>query len=267
MWRKITDMHIEILESTPSTMDVARENLASGKIVFSEANAPNMHGVMAYEQTAGRGQRGAEWFSVPRQSLCATFYYRDDYSNIERPQEVSLLAGVAVVEAIQEVIGERAAPPRLGLKWPNDILLHGKKMGGVLIEAALAADGKRVFLIGTGLNLSIPAFPPAIANIAASLAQEGEPYCSCEEMAERIARQLIRLAHIRKQDGFEAILDRWRSYDLTLGRKYLFSEANITRIGFALGVSDEGYLRLQIENGDVATVQTAASLKETFGGQ
>ncbi|MCX6382049.1 MAG: biotin--[acetyl-CoA-carboxylase] ligase [Armatimonadetes bacterium] len=257
-------IRLEILESAPSTMDIARENLDSGKITFSNSGEPTYHGVMTYEQTEGRGQRGNSWFAIPQQSLCATFYYRDPYSSPECPQEVSLLAGVAVLEAIQQVIGTRETAPPLGLKWPNDILLNGKKMGGVLIELAKAEDGKWVFLIGTGINLSVPSFPPAIASIATSLTQEGLPSCTCEEMAELIALQLVRFSALRAEEGFSAIRERWRSYDLTRGRKYLYEEAGESRVGIAVGVTDAGHLLLEFENGNEIAVQTASSIKEMY---
>ena len=258
------NVRLEILESVPSTMDIARERAISGEVTFSNTGEPSLHGVMAYEQTAGRGQRGAWWYAIPRQSLCATFYYREAYSSPERPQEVSLLAGVAVLEAIRQVVGKRENAPQLGLKWPNDIILNGRKMGGILIEMAQARDGKWGFLVGTGINLSTPSFPPAIASIATSLAQEGLPSCTCEEMAELIALQLARLSALRAEEGFSAIREIWRSYDLTRGRRYLYEEAGERRVGVAVGITDAGHLLLELENGSEVAVQTASSIKEVY---
>ena len=255
-------IRLEILDSVTSTMDVARENVTSGRHFFTPEGSPLYQGVMAYEQTLGRGQRGNRWFAAPRQSLCATFYYRDSHTDPEHSHEVSLLAGVAVLSAVQQVIGRAVAIPQLGLKWPNDLLLNGKKLGGILIEMVKAEDGKWVILIGTGINLTVPTFPPELASIATSLVNEGLPSCTCEEMAEQIAHQLTRFAQRKAEQGFAYIHEIWQSYDLTQGRRYLFEEAGVSRIGTAVGVTPKGSLRLQCEDGSEIVVKTATSLKE-----
>ena len=133
-------MPLEILQSVPSTMDVARENVLAGRVRFDAQGRPEPAGVLAREQTAGRGQRGRQWFARPGECLCVTYYFGRGPVTPPFAGQLAFLVGVAVAASLQSLCqlspDASQSAPRIGLKWPNDILLNGKKAGGILIELA-----------------------------------------------------------------------------------------------------------------------------------
>lgn len=257
-------------------MDVARENLLSGRVRFNQKGGLRYHGVLAREQTSGRGQRGRDWYAAPGESLCATYYFRRGLTDPQRAGELAFLAGVAVADTLQRLalgsqlpIREEAAPllPSplahcIGLKWPNDVLLNSRKVGGILIEMVKAPDGEWVALVGVGVNVRVRALPPALVTQATSLALEGIETCDVEALGERIASALHAQADIRRDRGFAAILQRWRTYDQTPGRRYLTTIAGQELPGVASGIDETGALQLRLEDERVVTVTSASSLRE-----
>jgi BirA family biotin operon repressor/biotin-[acetyl-CoA-carboxylase] ligase len=268
-------MTLQILESVPSTMDAARENILLGRVSFDRSGQPDPVGVLARVQTAGRGQRGNAWFASPGESLSATYYFRWDRTDPQYAAEIAFLAGVAVVEALRfpggllpQTADERnpdvgpQQEPAFGLKWPNDILLQGKKLGGILIEMVRAPDHRWVALIGTGINLTVRDFPPELVSLATSLQREGLASPRIEDLANRIAVSLCAWADIRDRSGFKAILAAWRRYDQTPGRRYQANWEGRLLQGIAEGVNDSGALKLRLESGSILAVTSASSLRE-----
>jgi BirA family transcriptional regulator, biotin operon repressor / biotin---[acetyl-CoA-carboxylase] ligase len=247
---------LQIFDSVSSTMDVARENILTGRVHFDSLGQSNYGGVMAQEQTAGRGQRGRIWYAEPGANLNVTYYFRRGPTDPQHAGEIAMLAGVAVVRAMPEPSSS------LSLKWPNDVLLHGKKVGGILVEMVKAPDEAWVALIGVGINLSVREFPPEFAERATSLLREGVTPPDAKELGERILVSLHALADIWQNRGFGAILDGWRQYAETVGRKYETEVEGETLSGMADGVDARGALLLRMTDGRVLTVTSATSLRE-----
>src|SRR5579871_3432140 len=110
-------MSLEIIHSTPSTMDVARQNLLQGRVSFDGHGRCEPQGVLAREQTAGRGQAGRTWHSRPKESLSATYYFQYGLAAPHAAGQIALLAGVAVAGVLEGWIGQEPGRPCLGLKW------------------------------------------------------------------------------------------------------------------------------------------------------
>ncbi len=131
----------------------------------AEAGAPSGSVVIATTQTAGRGRRGRTWISAPGDSLTFSLLWRFPAGTL--PLGLSLAAGLAVVRALTKVrAGETA------LKWPNDVLLDGRKLAGILVELVPGARSHADFaaVIGVGLNLRLPTtLPPEIRTTSAAL--------------------------------------------------------------------------------------------------
>ena len=146
-----------------STQDVARKYAEDGREVV----------VVAEEQTGGRGRLGRKWFS-PRGGLWFSVVLR----RIETPVTlVCLAAGLAVAEAVEELTGLKPC-----LKWPNDVLINGRKVCGVLVEGKFTGEKLSYLIVGVGLNVNIPldSFPPSIRGKATSLLNElGAKVNSC----------------------------------------------------------------------------------------
>lgn len=250
------DFSLQIYDSVASTMDVARESLRSCSAVTK------WRCILTYDQTAGRGQRGRTWFALPGQSFCATFLYRSREMTPSRAGSFALLAGVAVVEALKRSLSGSSQPYDIGLKWPNDVLLNGKKLGGILVEMVQEAEGGWVVLIGVGINLTIPAFPAEVAPFATSLLCESLPSPTPEEFAHTLYATLKAQVLRLKNEGLGGLVEQWRDFDRTTGRRFSFEEAGVALQGVATGISEEGMLCLHLETGKSVVVQTASSLKE-----
>lgn len=264
------------LSSVPSTMDAARELLLS-----DPAALQRWDGVLADEQTQGRGQRGRTWFARAGESLCATYFFPQKLIMPSRPQEeplqvvamLSLLAGVAVAESIYrallKVLGiplsGRPAPPKpdVGLKWPNDLLLNHKKTGGILIELAQLPTGEHIPLIGVGINLQVMEFPPELSSRATSLLREGIQGITPTWLGAQIATSLKLWAERYATGGPESVMRRWRHYDRTKGTLYTVIISGQPVRGTAVGVASDGALLLQLEDGTLYPCFTASHTIES----
>ena len=206
---------------TDSTNTRARELAAAG--------APHGTVVTAAEQTEGRGRQGRTWTAPPGTALL--------YSAILRPLGerplLPLAAGLAVCETAEQLVAE----VECRVKWPNDVLLDGRKLAGILIEARPQDDWA---VIGVGLNLSIASdeFPPELRDTATSL--------SSDVSADR-ARDALS-AHLTRWTGKEAdeVLTAWRRRDALQGSEVAWDGGS----GIADGVSDRGGLVVVVSGGD-----------------
>ena len=271
-------LDLQILESVLSTMDTARENVLAGRVRFDAEGHPDPAGVVARSQTAGRGQRGRQWFAQPGECLCATYYLRFVSLTPSGAWPLAFVAGLSVAETIQRVCADAhsisanaergsAEPglsiaPRVGLKWPNDLLLNGKKAGGILIELAQPAPDYWVALIGIGININIRDFPHELKLSATSLAREGMPESDWQKLGLQVAASLHVHNSIFLNEGIEAILTRWKQFDETLGRFYETIVDDVMMQGRAEGVETDGALRLRLSDGSVLNVHSASSIKE-----
>jgi BirA family biotin operon repressor/biotin-[acetyl-CoA-carboxylase] ligase len=134
---------------------------------WAAAGAPEGAVVGAEHQTAGRGRHGRVWADAPGQGLLFSLVVRPRFLP-ERLGLIPLAAGVAVAEAVAPWV----APAAPRLKWPNDVLLGGKKAAGLLLEGHLAPGAPPTLVLGLGLNVNTLDFPPEIAGVATSLALE-----------------------------------------------------------------------------------------------
>ncbi len=269
-------MQMERLECVTSTMDAARERLREGRVTFYPTGRSRWGGIVAREQTAGRGQRGRSWYAPPGESLNATYYFRRGLTDPARAGQIAFLAGVAVIESLQELVLSVSWPvrdedqgvprayhrARLGLKWPNDILLNGKKVGGILVEMVRASDGEWTALIGVGVNLTVQEFPEELDKTATSLLREGIFSPAWDELADALLHSLHAQADKRRDRGFHSILERWRDFDCTPGRPFETIIDGETRRGTAVGVDDTGALLLRWEDGTIEPVTSATSLRD-----
>ncbi len=269
---------------TESTMNDAKKAVANGSVAFDESGLPNSLGIMALEQTEGRGQRGKNWFAKPGESLCVTYYFRHGLSDEKYLSFLSLMAGVAVArllsdnalyglqKAYQDKIykGEAAelVIPELfesshpfKLKWPNDILLNGKKIAGVLIERVHAPDGEAAYLIGVGINVKNLNFPEELQGFATSIANEGVPTESLnlKVLAEKLAELLAEEAEICLKSEGASTLTRWRIRNDTWGRAYSAQVEDQEIKGVAKGIDETGALILELSDGGKAVVNSATS--------
>jgi len=210
-------------------------------IVFALAaeGAPDRTVVVADSQTAGRGRRGRVWHDEPRASLLASILLRPRLAPAQL-STLSLTAGVAVVEALASAT--RLAPR---LKWPNDVLVDGRKLAGILLESRLGSAGPAasaapasIVALGIGINLAQRAFPPELAAHATSVRLAGGGDVDRDALLGVLLESLDRWRGRLETDGFAPVRMRWRALADTLGRTV--SVDGVT--GVAVDVDDDGAL-------------------------
>jgi BirA family biotin operon repressor/biotin-[acetyl-CoA-carboxylase] ligase len=235
-WLKGPVLHFVSLPSTNDlAKDLARQGYPEGSVIVSET------------QSAGRGRLGRVWESPPGTGIYLSVILRPRLPPTELPK-LTLTAAVAVVEAIKEATGLLT-----GIKWPNDILLAGKKLGGILTEMETESDQMSHVILGVGLNINTPGFPEHLAGLATSLSGTGRKYSRLE-----IVRAFLRTldAYYGRFLGqeFPAILEAWRQAAVTLGRQVTVKQGGGEISGLALDVAPDGALLVEKPGGEVARV-------------
>jgi len=170
--------------------------------------------VVAESQAAGRGRRGRAWVDEPGASLLASIVLRPRLEPARLPG-LSLAAGVAVAEALTRTAG---LAPRL--KWPNDVLVDGRKIGGILLESRLggATAGQVTAVLGIGLNLGQRLFPADLAPRATSVWLATGRLVDREVLLTALLDALADWRRRLESRGFAPVRARWRELADTLGR-------------------------------------------------
>jgi BirA family biotin operon repressor/biotin-[acetyl-CoA-carboxylase] ligase len=229
--------HFETLDSTN---DLAKELAARG--------APEGTVVVAEAQTGGRGRLGREWDSPPAVGLYVSLVLRPMLPPVDLPQ-ITLTSAVAVVRAVRRVAG--VAP---GIKWPNDLLLNGKKLGGILTEMETESDRIRHVVVGLGLNVNNPEFPAELAATATSLTLATGGAFSRVHLLRAWLDEFDGLYDRFLRQGFAEILAEWKGLAVTLGRPVTVRQGPREISGLALDVAPDGALLLRIDGGEIVRV-------------
>ena len=234
--------NINYFQELPSTQDLAlqlaKEGAEEGTLVVSEA------------QNSGRGRRGSSWFS-PKGGLWFSFVLRPAVT-ADPAAALILGIGLAVIRAIKKTAGFDAL-----IKWPNDILCGGKKLGGIIADAGTGKEGPVYVVAGIGINTNVPAdaFPPQIRDTAVSLQGLGRSADNLELMG-RILEETGRMYGVFARDGFGPILSEVKKNCYTIGKRIRVSGAGSygTLTGMAADISRKGGLLLKTDAGDLIEV-------------
>jgi len=233
---------IRVFEQTTSTNDVieklARDGVKEGVAVFAES------------QTKGRGRLGRQWSSPTRKGLWLSILLRPDL----RPQETTQLT-VASATAIRRAI-QRTTGLRPEIKWPNDILMHGRKLVGILTELSAELDRVRHVTLGIGVNVNQSAsdFPPDLRKLATSLRLEAGRTVARAELATAILQELDH-DYARVCGGFFAdVADEWEEHCTTLGQSVVIRAGSRAIRGRAESLDDDGALLLRTEHGRIERI-------------
>ena len=223
-----------VRESVESTNDEVR--------LLAQSGAPDGLIILAEQQTAGRGRRGAAWFSPAGESLAFSILVRPAEPKALWPR-LALAAGVAVAEAI-DAFGVEA-----GIKWPNDVWIRRKKIAGILVEA-----GTDFAVVGIGLNVNCSNFPKEVSEIATSLKLETLAEFS---RAEVLAGIIHRFAKRRLQIGgeFEALVAAVSERCVLTGNAVSLLTAAGPLSGTVDGISAGGELLLRTAKGVQRLIQ------------
>ncbi|WP_044336372.1 biotin--[acetyl-CoA-carboxylase] ligase [Rossellomorea aquimaris] len=209
--------------------------------------------VVADEQTAGRGRLMREWHSSKGTGIWMSLILKPLLPPQKAPQ-FTLITAVAVVQAIEEVTDLHPQ-----IKWPNDILIDGKKVTGILTELQAESDKINSIIIGIGMNVNHTRehFPDELQTIATSLAIEQGNTLSRSEMVQKVLERIEALYSIYMKEGFTPIKLLWESYAISIGKKIRARTINGTIEGKALGITDEGVLKIEDSTGTVHQIYSA----------
>ena len=228
---------IHYVESVDSTNNLAKR--------LAEAGCENGLVVVSEEQLGGKGRLSRGWFSP---FACGNWF-----SVVLKPpflpQEASkctLLAAVAVVKAVNKYKGVNAA-----IKWPNDILLNGKKLVGILTEMSAEFGKINYIVIGIGMNVDVPRsiVPDDIQDCSISVADASEEPVSRVQILADVLYNLEELYEAVLREGFAPVLAEWRKYSCTLGQQVKVIAPDETYCGLAVDIDEDGLLIVKKEDG------------------
>jgi len=226
---------ILVYDSTSSTNDVAAEYAKNknndGLVVFAE------------EQTVGRGRAGAKWHSKRAESILCSIALTDSKINAEL---LSLTCAVATAEAIGKPANSEAK-----IKWPNDILLNGKKVAGILLESK-PSDASNTYVIGIGINChqKKDSFPVELQQNVTSIDLESQTICDRIALAKRLLTSVDHWLQVAEKNSKE-VTDRWRELSVQLGHRITLLYNGRKFAGNCIGIEPENGLILQLDSGGV----------------
>ncbi len=239
----LADIPVHLLAETGSTNAVA--------IDLAKDGSPAYTVVAADSQSEGRGRLGKSWQSPAGTGLYFSIILRPDLAPEDLPK-ITLMAGLGVCLAIEKVTNLS-----LLIKWPNDLLLDGRKLGGILAETADIQGQRTAVVLGIGLNVNSPqgAFSTELQDKATSLLMHTGSEYRRSELLAAIVIELKSLVNKFERDGFADILNEWRKRDATLGRELAWVTHNgeIVR-GVSLGPDDTGQLLIKDHRGRIHEV-------------
>ncbi len=228
---------VSVVDETGSTNEDALKAGAAGAA----------HGALfvADQQRAGRGRLGRTWHSPPGQNLY--------FSLLLRPRtEASSLASMTLVVglAVAEAVGRFLPAGLVGIKWPNDVVIGGRKLAGILVEASTTRGRVDHVVVGVGLNVLQTQFAPEIEEIATSIEREaGVGPGRLEVLGAVLERLDARLATF-DEAGVAPMIEELRAYDVLRGRELRVGEVE----GTGDGIDEAGRLLVRTESGEVVAV-------------
>lgn len=230
---KFTGKKIYYFDAVSSTMDIAlglgMKGAAEGTLVLSET------------QSKGRGRLGRNWLSPKYKGIYLSLILRPKMLPSQSPL-LTMLAAVSICEAIKEITGLDAR-----IKWPNDILVHHKKIAGILTELNAEMDEIRFMVIGMGINVNNG--KNALPAGATSLKEQKKEGLSRIDLLKSLLQAMEKNYLALQAKGSRSIIERWREYNITLGRRVKVISHREQVEGEALDIDVDGGLLIRKDSG------------------
>ncbi len=218
-------------------------------IELAYAGEPEGAVILAEAQTEGRGRAGRKWHSEQGTGIYVTFLLRPRLSPVQAPL-LTMLAGLSLHSAILAQTGLNAE-----LKWPNDILIDGKKLGGILTEMHAEPSQVRFVIVGIGLNVNQEKFPAELLSIATSLCKESGKSHSRLELLVRLLREFETDYNRFLREGPSYVVGRFREVSqFADGKRVRVDTGRDSYSGRTAGLSAEGLLLVTKDDGETVTV-------------
>lgn len=233
--RQDTEFHDLIDSTNLRAKELARAGAAQGTAVFAEC------------QTAGRGRLSRTWMSESGRGIYMSYITRPAALHAMRSPELSFVAALAVCDAFDSALKNTGVPLRAGIKWPNDVILGGKKACGILAETGLKPDGCVDWAVtGIGLNIRGTEFPPELpwaTSLEAALGTAPER----AEIAETLLDRLAYWTQRWQSEGFGPVLNACKERMLTLGQRVRAERDGDSIEGTAVDMAQDGSLLLKTD--------------------
>ena len=228
----------EVDSTNVTAMDLAQQNAPEGTVVLAE------------QQLRGRGRGERSWHSPPGVGVYCSIVLRPELSPA-KTMLLTLMAAVAIAKAVSLETNLSAR-----IKWPNDILINNKKVVGILLESRVGATGVEHAIIGFGINVNhTPADLSQELLLAASslFIELGEPV-DRSKLLSRILAEVEYLYERLQQGDVAIVLEEWRHFSATLGRRVRILQRGELTEGVAVDVTEEGALLVRVEQDSLITV-------------
>lgn len=242
---KYVGQEITYFESISSTQEVAHR--------LAQEGAKEGHVVISDEQTKGKGRLGRVWLSPMGTSISMSLILRPKIPPQQAPQ-LTLLAAVSVILGIEKTTGLKCQ-----IKWPNDILLNGKKLVGILTEMQAEPDTVQSVIIGIGINANHrrEQFSSELRNIATSLFIESGKEVNRAKLVAHIFEQFEILYEKYLKEGFQVVKDLWEENAINIGKYIIARTIKGSIAGIAKGITDDGVLLLEDDQGRIHSIYSA----------
>ncbi len=211
--------------------------------------------VIAERQTAGRGRRGRQWHSEPGQGIFMSLILRPALP-VRELSRITMFIALAIVETLNE-IGIKS-----GIKWPNDVLINGRKIAGILTEAVTDMDSIEYVVIGIGLNVNMLSqdFPEEFRAVATSVRVETGRLIPRVELLRGLLLNLENSYEQLTAGGFSEILEKVRNLSLVIGHDIQIDNVNGITAGRAIDIDNNGFLMVRDSRGNIHHVMSGEIL-------
>ncbi|MWC28501.1 biotin--[acetyl-CoA-carboxylase] ligase [Paenibacillus sp. MMS18-CY102] len=233
---------LRLLDVVDSTQNEAQR--------WAEDGAPEGAIVIAEQQLGGRGRMGRSWVSPYTKGIWMSLIMRPS-TPIHFAPQLTLLTAVALCRSLRKTTGLE-----IGIKWPNDLLINGKKISGILLESAAEDERIKYVVAGTGIsvNLDISDYPEELLERATSLSIQAGRKFSREQVIADFLLEWEQLYDLYLKDGFGAIQTLWEALAVTLHQDVTIHTPQGQLSGKAMGLHESGALELQLPSGELRLV-------------
>lgn len=210
--------------------------------------------ILAEQQTAGKGRMGRTWHSPVGKGIWMSLILKPVWIPLLFTPQLTLLVAVALCRAIRSTTGVEA-----GIKWPNDLLVGGKKVAGILLESSAEDERLQHIIAGVGISVNLQSddFPPELRDAATSLAIEAGRQVDRIEVLSRFLLEWEQLYELYRREGFAPIKLLWEALTVSLHRNIRCRTPQGDFEGFAEGIDEHGALQLRTADGSVRKLYSA----------
>ncbi|HEX9252729.1 MAG TPA: biotin--[acetyl-CoA-carboxylase] ligase [Ignavibacteriaceae bacterium] len=227
------------------TFVYAEELSSTNTFLMDKKNGYNKSGtvVLAEKQTSGKGRKDRVWYSAPDSNLTFSILLTKDKFFIKNSSLINFAASLSVAFSIENLYQLKTE-----LKWPNDVLLDGKKTSGILIESSSQGNNIEKFVVGIGINVNQPSFQGTFNYPPTSIRNELGRNVEREKLLAEILNNFeILLERLKKNR--EEVLNDWKSRCKMIGEKISIIENDSEKFGIFYDIDEDGFLLLKTRDG------------------